>query len=147
MNGHYEVTIPYDRNSPYLFDDSCDAAECICESNQYQENFEVDADDFDEYLNEVYGDVEIAGGNYSTSDALCQVDDYRYGEIRSEYSQQVAQENTDSVQDEIDDMPDDRETEIEFVGGIIVRFVIDEEDDDDYDEDEKQGFLSCFEEG
>ena len=85
------------------------------ESKQQEVNsfeYECSESEYDEYLDEVYGDVEVSSFTYSTSEALKKLDPiaYRCGksDYESEYDLSNCEEYT-NLQDELEDLESELE--------------------------------------
>jgi uncharacterized Zn finger protein (UPF0148 family) len=68
------------------------------------EDWEMDQNDFDDELDAIYGDVEIAGQKYSTSNALFNVDEVMYDAMRSDMSDDLREQKAEELKDELEDM-------------------------------------------
>jgi len=141
----WRVEIPYDRDSPYMCDDSSEAADVICGSGEYQSNFEVDDDVFDDFLNECYSRVDVCGYDYDPAYALKCINEDAYYDSKREYEENEASENHDNVREELDDNEDDRGG-VWFYGNIRAFYIEEEEDDEDdegHDVDEFDALLAA----
>ena len=68
------------------------------------ESFELSDDELDDEIDAIYDDVEIAGHKYSTSNALKQVDEVMYEQMRTEISDDMRENQAIELQDELEDM-------------------------------------------
>ena len=91
----------------------------ICTAQSNIETFEYSCTDgeYDEMLDEIYGDVEICGMNYSSSQALKELDPIAYrcgkGDYESNYDLDNCEEYSDlkdeleSLEDQLSDLEND----------------------------------------
>lgn len=88
-------------------------------------------DDFEEYLNEEYEDVEICGETYTAANALYRVDEDRYNDIMNEWAEGEAEYHRDEDADTLNEMSDGDE---EWIQGYKIECVYEDEDDEDEQE-------------
>jgi len=86
------------------------------------DDWEMDECDVNDYLDDCYPEVDLAGVKYSFSRVLKDVDDCRYDEFKTDIENQQREEKEEELQDEIEDI----ETELEELIG--------EEDEDEKEE-------------
>ena len=67
-------------------------------------DWEIDDRAVDDYLDEVYGDVDLGGVSYAFSKVLKDTDECRYDEFRTDIETQKREELEDDLQDEINDL-------------------------------------------
>ena len=90
---------------------------CTAQSNIETFEYSCSDDEYDEFLDEVYGDVEICGMNYSSSQALKELDPIAYncgkGDYESNYDLDYCEEYNDlkdeleSLEDQLSDLEND----------------------------------------
>jgi len=67
-------------------------------------DWEIDDDAVDNYLDEVYGDVDLAGVKYSFSQVLKDTDECRYEDFKTDIENEKRDGSEESLQDEINDL-------------------------------------------
>ena len=67
-------------------------------------DWEIEDHVVDDYLDEVYGDVDLAGVSYAFSHVLKDTDECRYDDFRTEIENEKREEQEEVVQDEINDL-------------------------------------------
>ena len=139
----WRVEIPYDRNSPYMCVDSYEAADIICGSDEYQENYEIEDSTFDDYLNSCYDTVDVCGLEYEPAEALKLINDDRYYEWKREQEAEEAADNKDNVREELDDNEDERGG-VWFYGNIRAFYIEDEEDEEEDEGHDQDEVFDCF---
>lgn len=102
--------------------------EDIAEDCYSEDDYNVD--EFDEYLNECYGRIDICGFSYSAATALYEVNQDDYYEAFDDYKRQRLEYDTDECVREVRDMePGD---ELDINGHTIT--CADEEDEEETEE-------------
>lgn len=112
----------------YVVDD-CEYFDTAEEAAEYLANYETSSeDDFDHFLDEVFGDCKIAGYEYSTSYALKEVDEtayrcefndwqsQRFDELKEEYENIIEGMDvgdTESIENHWIDLVEDQKEETE----------------------------------
>lgn len=130
----YEVQ--FRGEEPQIFDDENSAACAIIENEDYIDDRDVD---IDEYLDDSYGRIEIAGHTFYASRILYEMAEDTYYEIRDEEKRNEAENDCDWIADQLYRMS---EGEVErFDGGIRVTCIGDDEDEDDEGDDEIMSIL------
>ena len=80
---------------------------CTAQSNIETFEYSCSDDEYDEMLDEIYGDVEICGMNYSSSQALKELDPIAYrcgkGDYESNYDLDNCEEYSD-LKDELEEL-------------------------------------------
>ena len=80
---------------------------CTAQSNIETFEYSCSDDEYDEMLDEIYGDVEICGMNYSSSQALQELDPIAYrcgkGDYESNYDLDNCEEYSD-LKDELEEL-------------------------------------------
>lgn len=69
--------------------------------------WECDDSEFDDYLDECYGSIKIAGLTYDTSHALKEIDECAYEDEKDSYESTRRDELKDECREEIEDLQDD----------------------------------------
>ena len=137
----WKIDIPYDRNSPYIVEDIDDAVRLIVESDQYQDNYEIGRDAFDEFVDDSYGEIDVCGISYSASQVLRDVDEYRYDEWYREECLERARDSEYDVECELESNEHEGGSAW-FAGNVTASYIEDEEEEDEgHDEDE---VFDCF---
>ena len=67
-------------------------------------DWEIEDSAVDDYLDEVYGDVDLAGVSYSFSKVLKDTDECRYEDFKTDIENQKREEQEEELQDEINDL-------------------------------------------
>ena len=67
-------------------------------------DWEIYESDADAELDEIYGDVDLAGVSYAFSKILKDTDDSRYEDFKTDIENQKREEQEEELQDEIDDL-------------------------------------------
>ena len=109
----------------------------ITEDDNYIDNQDVDVD---EYLDECYGSLEIGGTTFYASRIVKELDEDMYWEFYRDEQRNAAENSIDYVEGELERMSPDEV--INFEGGVTVRCIDDEEDED---EESVSGFAEVFE--
>jgi len=67
-------------------------------------DWEIDDDTVDNHLDEVYGDVDLAGVSYAFSTVLKDTDECRYEDFKTDIENEKREEQEEELQDEIDNL-------------------------------------------
>ena len=126
----WKIEIPYDRNSPYNCEDTSDAVQVIIESDAYLDSYEIGRNEFDEYIDEAYGDIDVCGIDYSPSEVLKNVDECRYDEWYQEECSERARESGDEIENELENNEYEGGS-VWFAGNITATYYEAEEEEDD----------------
>jgi len=65
------------------------------------EDWEIEDNEVDDYLDEVYGDVDLGGVSYAFSRVLKDTDECRYEDFKTDIENQKREEQEEELQDEI----------------------------------------------
>ena len=123
-----------------VFGDARDAAEHITSNEQYIDELEVN---IDENLNDEYGSIEIRGHEFTASEILYSMNQDDYYTAMQEDREFTAQNNVDSVAEQIGEMNDGEE--LSFEGGFTVTCIAVFDDDEEVDDGfDKDGFESAL---
>jgi len=77
------------------------------------EEWEMDEVEFDDELDSIYPEVEIAGHKYSTSNALKNTDECLYDQIKMEMEDDLREDKDDELKCDLEDLKDKLESLIE----------------------------------
>ena len=73
------------------------------------DNWESDENDYDSYIDDSFGDVDVMGISYSMSQVLKGVDKIRYNMGKSEWEDEEREKKKEEIQNEISDLEYDLE--------------------------------------
>ena len=102
---------------------------CIVDDYHYEDN-----DDFEEWVNEAYGHIEINGEEYWAYDILNNADDYNYRELRNSYCENENDNDRENAENELLSAEDG--DEVYLHGNVIHCYEENEEETGDYDGDD-----------
>jgi len=68
------------------------------------EDWEIGDNEVDDYLDEVYGDVDLAGVSYAFSRVLKDTDECRWEDFKIDIENEKREEQEEELQDEINDL-------------------------------------------
>jgi hypothetical protein len=77
------------------------------------DDFEMDEDEVDNRIDDVYPEVDIAGVKYTCSRVLKEIDECRYDEIKNDFEDEYRSEKTEELQDELDELEAELESKYE----------------------------------
>jgi len=67
-------------------------------------DWEMEENEVDDWLDEVYEEVDLAGTKYSFSSVLKATDDYRYDNFRDDIESEKRDEKEEDLKDEVEDL-------------------------------------------
>lgn len=100
-----------------------------------RDDFYEDDSDFEDWVNNRYGEIRINGGIYTAFDILCNMDDSNYNDLNAEYCEELNQADRrkaefDLKHADIGDTVYVQDYTVEVIGNE------NEQDDDEYEDDE-----------
>ena len=99
-----------------------------------KDEYQGDSDDFDAYLNDEVGTIEIYGFSFSPADVLCQMDGDEYNEAFSDWSANEAENMADNLRYDLTHYGHDGYETWDFGMRITMTEIPDDEDEEEEDE-------------
>lgn len=113
------------------YDDIDDLCERLFDSDYYYDN--CDEDQLNEWIDECYDSVEIAGCTFYASAILRELDDYMYNELKNDWAHSQAESDSDYWYSTLNNMSHE---DYEDINGYRIEYF--EEEDEEEDEDNEE---------